>query len=214
MKKGRKVLINIFIVSLTLGIITKIMLNDYDEKEIKEEVEYNTQRLSLQGEQVDEKKEEIKEPVIEEKKEDAIEEIQESVIEEYRGYKVIAKLEIPSIDLETYVLEEYSNNALNISVTKFWGANPNEVGNLCIAGHNFQNKNMFHNLRKLKKGDNIFITSNENGKVQYSIYNVYKVLPEDVGCLSQETNGKKEITLITCTNDSKKRIIIKARESN
>ncbi len=214
MKKGRKVLINIFIVSLTLGIITKIMLNDYDEKEIKEEVEYNTQRLSLQGEQVDEKKEEIKEPVIEEKKEDAIEEIQESVIEEYRGYKVIAKLEIPNIDLETYVLEEYSNNALNISVTKFWGANPNEVGNLCIAGHNFQNKNMFHNLRKLKKGDNIFITSNENGKVQYSIYNVYKVLPEDVGCLSQETNGKKEITLITCTNDSKKRIIIKARESN
>lgn len=214
MKKGKKVLINIFIVCLTLGIITKIMLNDYDEKEIKEETEYNTQSLSLQGGQVDEKKKEIQEPVIEEKQEDKVEVLQENIIEEYRGYKVIAKLEIPNIDLETYVLEEYSPNALNISVTKFWGANPNEVGNLCIAGHNFQNKNMFHNLRKLKKGDNIFITSNENGKVQYTIYNVYKVLPEDVGCLSQETNGKKEITLITCTNDSKKRIIIKAMESN
>lgn len=214
MKKGKKALINIFIVCLTLGIITKIMLNDYDEKEIKEETEYNTQSLSLQGGQVNEKKQEIKEPVIEEKQEDKVEELQENVIEEYRGYKVIAKLEIPNIDLETYVLEEYSKNALNISVTKFWGANPNEVGNLCIAGHNFQNKNMFHNLRKLKKGDNIFITSNQNGKSQYSIYDVYKVLPEDVSCLSQETNGKKEITLITCTNDSKKRIIIKARESN
>lgn len=214
MKKGKKVLINIFIVCLTLGIITKIMLNDYDEKEIKEETEYNTQSLSLQGGQVDEKKKEIQEPVIEEKQEDKVEVLQENIIEEYRGYKVIAKLEIPNIDLETYVLEEYSKNALNISVTKFWGANPNEVGNLCIAGHNFQNKNMFHNLRKLKKGDNIFITSNQNGKSQYSIYDVYKVLPEDVSCLSQETNGKKEITLITCTNDSKKRIIIKARESN
>ena len=138
--------------------------------------------------------------------------IKEDIIDEYRGYKVIAKLQIPNIDLETYVLEEYSNNALNISVTKFWGVNPNEVGNLCIAGHNFQNKNMFHNLRKLKNGDSIFITSNKEEKLEYTIYDVYKVLPDDVRCLSQATNGKKEITLITCTNDSKKRIIIKARE--
>lgn len=198
------------------------MLNDYDEKEIKEETGYNTQTLSVQDRQANEENEKTQEQIVkekqeekaEEKQENKLEETQENVVEEYRGYKVIAKLEIPNIDLETYVLEEYSNNALNISVTKFWGANPNEVGNLCIAGHNFQNKNMFHNIRKLKKGDNIFITSNKNGKTQYIIYDVYKVLPEDVSCLSQETNGKKEITLITCTNDSKKRIIIKARENN
>ena len=71
---------------------------------------------------------------------------------------------------------------------------------------------MFHNLRKLKNGDSIFITSNKEEKLEYTIYDVYKVLPDDVRCLSQATNGKKEITLITCTNDSKKRIIIKARE--
>lgn len=200
-KKGK--IYNIIIVSIILFIVIAVSIEEYKEKK----VEKNTSQYevkSLSSIYTKEKEEKI----------ETQEYPKEEIIENYQGYKVSAKLEIPKIKLETYVLEEFSNESLNVSVTKFWGPNPNEVGNLCIAGHNFQNKNMFHNLRKLKKGDNIFITSNENGKVQYSIYNVYKVLPEDVGCLSQETNGKKEITLITCTNDSKKRIIIKARESN
>ena len=39
----------------------------------------------------------------------------------------------------------------------------------------------------------------------------YEVIPEDLSCTSQLTNGKKEITVITCTNDSKMRVIVKAR---
>ena len=134
------------------------------------------------------------------------------VIKTYKGYKVTAKLEIPEIDLETYVLENYSINALNVSVTKYWGADPNEEGNFCIAGHNFVRKNMFRNLKKLKEGDKLYILDNNVGKVEYEIYDIYKVDPKDTSCLSQDTNGKKEVTLITCTIDSKKRIIVKARE--
>ena len=134
------------------------------------------------------------------------------VIKTYNGYKVTAKLEIPAIDLKTYVLENYSTNALNVSVTKFWGAEPNQEGNFCIAGHNFIRKNMFRNLKKLKNGDKLYILDNKIGKVEYEIYNIFKVDPKDTSCLSQETNGKKEVTLITCTNDSKKRIIVKAKE--
>ena len=134
------------------------------------------------------------------------------VINNYKGYKVTAKLEIPKIELETYVLEEYSTNSLNVSVTKFWGAEPNQKGNFCIAGHNFIRKNMFRNLKKLEKGDKLYILDNKVGSVEYQIYDIYKVEPKDTSCLSQETNGKKEVTLITCTNDSKKRIIVKARE--
>lgn len=218
MKRKRSIVINVFIVCITSWIIVEIMLNDYSEKEIKEESMYNMQSLGILVEENTISSNSISEEnnvVIE--KEEIFEEqqelIEEKVIEDYKGYKVIAKLQIPNIALETYVLEEYSNKALNISVTKFWGSNPNEIGNLCIAGHNFQNKNMFHNIRRLKKGDNIFLTDNKTGKLQYTVYDIYKVFPEDVSCLSQETNGKKEITLITCTNDSKKRIIIKARES-
>ena len=71
---------------------------------------------------------------------------------------------------------------------------------------------MFRNLKKLKIGDRLFILDNKVGKVEYEIYDLYKVIPEDVSCLSQETNGKKEVTLITCTTDSKERIIVKALE--
>lgn len=138
----------------------------------------------------------------------------DKILDEYKGYKVSAKLEIPKINLETYILKQYSTQALKISVTKFWGAEPNTVGNFCIAGHNFQNKNMFHNLRKLTKGDKLTISDNTVGKVDYEIYDTYQVKPEEVSCLSQKTNGKREVTLITCTMDSQKRIIVKAREIN
>ena len=73
---------------------------------------------------------------------------------------------------------------------------------------------MFHDLKDLNVGDNLFIIDNNIGRIEYEIYNIYKVLPDDVGCLSQETNGEKEVTLITCTNDSSKRIIVKAKEKN
>lgn len=136
----------------------------------------------------------------------------ETVIDEFKGYLVSAKLEIPAISLETYILKNYSTQALNISVTKFWGADPNQIGNSCIAGHNFQNKLMFRNLKKLKSGDSLFISDNNVGKIEYKVYDLYRVLPNNVKCLSQDTNGKREVTLITCTNDSKERIIVKAKE--
>lgn len=140
--------------------------------------------------------------------------IKEAVIEEYKGFDVCAKLEIPSINLETYVLENYSENALNISVVKFYGADPNVVGNFCIAGHNFINKNMFRNLKNVEIGERLIISDNNIGKIEYEVTDIYKVVPENTSCLSQNTNGEREVTLITCTTSSKERIIVKAREVN
>ena len=51
----------------------------------------------------------------------------------------------------------------------------------------------------------------EKVKIKYQIYNKYTVDPTDVSCTSQNTNGQKEITLITCTDDSKQRVIVKAK---
>ena len=129
--------------------------------------------------------------------------------EEYKGNKVSAKLEIPKINLESYVLENYSIEALKVSVTKFWGNNPNEIGNFCIAGHNYKE---FKNISQLKIGDILILTDNYNGIKQYEIYNIFNVLPNETECLSQETDGRKEVTLITCTPNSKKRIIVKSKE--
>lgn len=128
----------------------------------------------------------------------------------YNGYPVIAKLEIEKINLDTLVLKEHNKQTLATSVTKFFGANPNEIGNFCIAGHNYITKNMFHNLKKVNVGDKIKLTDLTGRSINYKVYKKSTVLPNETKCLSQKTNGRTELTLITCTTDSSKRIVIKA----
>lgn len=140
----------------------------------------------------------------------AIRKIDVDVPEIYLGYTVIAKLEIPKINLNTNVLKDYSNEGLKVCVSKFWGSDPNEIGNCCIAGHNYKKENMFNNLINLEIGDEIYLTDNKNGKYAYTIYDKYKVDEKNTKCLSQDTNKKREITLITCVNYTNNRLIIKA----
>lgn len=132
------------------------------------------------------------------------------ITNEYKGYKVLAKLEIPSVKIESYVLEENSEESMKISSVKFWGPQPNEEGNFCIAGHNYKKNNMFYNLFYAKKGDKLYLTDNKNGKNTYTIYDIYRVKPENISPIEQNTNGKKIVTLITCANYSKNRLIIQA----
>lgn len=125
-------------------------------------------------------------------------------------YNTVGTVSIPSIDVKYPILAETSDKLLKVSVCKFWGAEPNEVGNLCIAGHNYRNKKFFSKVPDMSKGDIIEITDLSGTKVKYKVYNKYTVDPEDVSCTSQLTNGKKIVTLITCTDDSKQRVVVKA----
>ena len=204
-RKNKIIIVNLFLIFIVLIILVFVILDIYKENKIGKS-NYDIQGVSTSVNNKEENK------INENKTNEEKKYIKEDVTLEYKGYTVVSKLEIPKIDLETYVLEKYLEETLNISVVKFYGANPNEIGNFCIAGHNFKNKNMFKNLKKLSVGDNLFIIDNDIGRVEYEIFDIYKVSPNDVACLSQETNGKREVTLITCTNDSKERIIVKARE--
>lgn len=131
-------------------------------------------------------------------------------------YTTIAKIYIPTIDLTYPILSQTHASILpelmKISPCKFWGADPNEVGNFCIVGHNYRNEKFFSKVPNLKKGDTIDITDTKGRTIIYEVYDKYVVDPDDVECTNQNTNGRKEITLITCTNDSKHRVIVKATE--
>jgi len=63
----------------------------------------------------------------------------------------------------------------------------------------------------LQLGDKIEITDLSGRMLTYTVYDKFIVNPDELECTSQLTNGNKEITLITCTNDNKQRHIIKAR---
>lgn len=131
---------------------------------------------------------------------------------EGKTYEMIGSISIPSIDIDYPILSETTDSLLKVSVCKFWGSDPNQVGNLCIAGHNYRNKRFFSKVLTLSVGDIIEITDLNKKTLKYSVYDKYTVDPEDTSCTSQITNGKKIVTLITCTNDSKQRVIVQAKE--
>lgn len=133
-------------------------------------------------------------------------------------YAPIGTINIPKIGVNYPIIdgptdtEQETEELLKISPTKFWGPNPNEVGNFCIVGHNYRNTRFFSKVPTLEVGDVIEITDLSGKIIQYKVYSKYQVEPTDVNCTSQLTNGKKEITLITCTDDSKHRVVVKATE--
>ncbi len=129
-------------------------------------------------------------------------------------YYTMATINIPSIDCTYPILDRSTDELLKISPCKFWGANPNEVGNFCIVGHNYRNNKFFSHVPELAIGDTIEITDRIKNRetLTYKVYDKYVVDPDNTECTTQRTNGLKEITLITCTDDSKMRVIVKARE--
>lgn len=191
-KVKKKVKLKI-IFSFIIIIIIIFLINTKSSKEIVNEINNNEIIVTVAKDETNK----IEEP---------------EILSYYKGYPVIAKLEIPKINLETNVLSECTVETLNISVTKYYGCNPNEIGNFCISGHNFITQNMFHDIKNLKIGDTLKLTDGKNRTLEYIIYDMFEVLPKQTECLTQKTDGKKEVTLITCTSDSKKRIIVKAQE--
>ncbi len=135
-------------------------------------------------------------------------------------YTTEAIITIPKIGITYPVLSETSDELLEISVNRYWpeadklkpNVKPNEVGNYCIVGHNYRNGKMFGRLSELENGDKIQLQDMTGRTLEYEVYNKYIVNPTDTRCTSQLTNGRKEVTLITCTNYGTQRLVVKCRE--
>lgn len=127
-------------------------------------------------------------------------------------YRVDSILNIPSLEINYPVLNDSNNELLKISLNKFWGGEANSVGNYCIVGHNYDGKDIFFGkLHKIKNGDIVELKDKTGKTLKYQVYNKFIVEPTDVACTSQLTNGKTEMTLITCANGGKNRLIVKCR---
>jgi len=132
---------------------------------------------------------------------------------EIQGIKVVGIIKIPRVDLEYPILERTDVNTLNISVTKFWGNKINEIGNVCLAGHNNMSGSKFGKLKNLEIGDKIELIDLQNVNIEYEIFDISIIDPNDISCILPVQEGTREVTLITCTNGDKNRRIVKAREN-
>lgn len=127
-------------------------------------------------------------------------------------YTTEAIITIPKIGITYPVLSDTSDKLLEISVNKYWGPEPNEVGNYCIVGHNYRNGKMFGKLNELEHGDIVELEDLTGRTIEYKVYDIYVVDPTDTSCTSQLTNGRKELTLITCTNYGTQRLVVKCAQ--
>ena len=207
--KQIKIVIGICFISISICIIVLYIWKYY---KIKKNTNYSTEVETVSENIMDENSTIIEENVENEQYEN--EEKQEE-IKKIGQYNVIGKIIIEKIDLEDVILEKTTDTSLNLGLTKFWGPGINKPGNVSITGHNYriERSKLFSELDKLQKGDTFELEDMNKNRIIYKIYNKYTVDPEDTSCIDQNNDGRREVTLITCTKGAQKRIIIKAREN-
>ena len=137
---------------------------------------------------------------------------------EMQGYEVIGIVKIPKINLEYPILNietsnpEETKEPMKISIVKYWGGKVNDYGNLSIAGHNNYDGTMFGKTKNLEIGDRVELTDLTKNTIQYEIYDKFVTDPNDVSILLTKDENIREVTLITCTNGNRNRLILKAKE--
>ncbi|MCX0356349.1 class D sortase, partial [Clostridium perfringens] len=123
-----------------------------------------------------------------------------------KNQEVIGILKISSINLKVPIVNGEEN--LNYVVAKYKNSsNFGENGNTILAAHNNMKGSIFRKLYKVKIGDTVEVQK-DNEVFKYQITQREIVKPNDSSLLTQDLS-KKEITLITCTNRAKQRLILK-----
>ena len=130
----------------------------------------------------------------------------------YKGQKVIGLIEIPAIELEYPILEKTTKLAMATSISRYYGGEINELGNVSLAGHNNYSGTMFGRNKNLKKGDDVLLTDLTGNTLRYEIYDIFVTHPDDTEVLETKDKTIREVTLITCKNGRSERLIIKAKE--
>ena len=131
--------------------------------------------------------------------------------ESIEGYKVLGKIKIKDLDVEQYILDSMEDKALENGIGKIYGGALNSFGNLSLAGHNYDD--MFKDLSKLEKGDEITIIDRHFKETIYKVTDKYSVEPDNLECLIPN-DDKVELTLITCEDGATTRLVVKAEKVN
>lgn len=131
----------------------------------------------------------------------------------YKDYPMIGTIKIEKTKVDYPILLDVSPSALETAVGVMYPSNPklNQPGNTVIIGHNYRNGKFFSNNKKLVLGDKIQITDLNGKTLTYTIYEIFQTIETDTEYISRPRGDKIEISLSTCTDDGKDRLVILAR---
>lgn len=132
----------------------------------------------------------------------------------YKEFPMVGYIKIPKTKAEYPILLDTSPAALEVAVGVMYPTNPklNQPGNTVIIGHNYRNGKFFSNNKKLENGDKIQITDLTGKTLTYTIYEIFQTTSTDTEYITRERNSSSiEVSLSTCTDDGKDRLVILAR---
>lgn len=131
----------------------------------------------------------------------------------YEGFVMLGYITIPKTKVKEPILDIVTQQSLDTAVAALYPSNPqlNKPGNVVIIGHNYRDGRFFSNNNKLSVGDKIKIKDVTGTELTYTIYQKFQTSDTDTSFYTRDTKGATEITLSTCTDDAKARIIILAR---
>lgn len=189
------------------GIAVKQALNDFEEK-----TSHNDNENSENYDEADDARGTLEDVLNELNSEDEANRKKNSnknnVPAEIINYDPVGKIEIPKTNINYPIYGQIAKATLEAGVAIAYGPGLNEAGNTVIYGHNFRNGKFFSNNKKIVSGDIIYITDSVGNRIAYKVYNVYRTTPTDANYMVRETGGRREISLQTCTDDNRARIII------
>lgn len=120
----------------------------------------------------------------------------------------IAVIDIPSVGVRGQVVEGISDAVLKTYIGKFKeSANPGQKGNFCVAAHNNIHTEIFRNLHKVQPNSEVRVITKDKEYV-YRVKSINKIQPTQIEVLEANAN-LKEITLVTCADMAKTRIVVK-----
>lgn len=127
---------------------------------------------------------------------------------------IFGTIEIKKINLKYPIFSNLEEESLKISPCRFYGEHPSKYGNLCIAGHNYDNQLFFSNISQLQLDDEIEIYDNNHQKYTYYVTEKFEVPENDLSPIYQYEKNQKNLTLLTCNNLKGNRIVIRAKQKS
>lgn len=121
-------------------------------------------------------------------------------------------IQIPKINLYYPVFSYLTEELLKIAPCKFYGDTPNVNGNICIAGHNYDNSLFFSKLSTLSLDDEIYIFDSSGSQYIYLVHDIYEVEDTNLSPVFDYEENDRTLTLVTCNNFNFNRIILKAKQ--
>lgn len=121
-------------------------------------------------------------------------------------------LEVPSCGIQVPLIEGVDSAALRKGAGHFTEtANIGEEGNACYAGHYSTIYNcIFNNLPNVKLYDEVIGYNAKGEKTIYYVISKYVTTPDNISVLTQYEDTK-DLTLVTCSENGTRRLIIQCR---